>query len=76
MCGSQRAGSGVLVGLTVAGGQRFGHRSSGAISGVGGPAQVKLQGGTLREALEGRQTLQAETHSEKRWVMMDEQHGG
>lgn len=79
MRGSQRAGSGVLVGLTVAGGQRFGHRSSGAISGVGGPAQVKLQGGTLREALKGRQTLQAESPQWKmihgtRWAMLYEQH--
>lgn len=58
VCGSQGAGSGVLVGLTVAGGQRFSHRCSGAIRGVSGPAQGELQGGTLRETLKGRQTLQ------------------
>lgn len=58
MRGSQGAGSGVLVGLRVAGGQRFSHRGSGAVRGVAGPAQGELQGGTLRETLEWRQTLQ------------------
>lgn len=61
VCGSQGAGSGLLVGLTVAGGQRFSHRCSGAIRGVTGPAQGELQGGTLRETLKWRQTLQEES---------------
>lgn len=62
MCGPQGAGSGLLVGLTVAGGQRFGHRCGGAVRGVGGPAQGELQGGTLREALKRRQTLKTKSH--------------
>lgn len=60
VCGPQRAESGVLVGLTVAGGQRFSHRCGGAVGVVGGPAQVELQRGTLRETLKWRQTLQGE----------------
>lgn len=60
MCGPQGAGPGLLVGLAVAGGQRFSHGRGGAIGGVGGPAQGELQGGTLREALKRRQTLRTE----------------
>lgn len=60
VCGPQGAGSGLLVGLAVAGGQRFGHGRGGAVGGVGGPAQGELQGGTLREALKRRQTLRTE----------------
>lgn len=61
--GSQGAGSGLLVGLRVAGGQRFGHRCSGAIGRVGGPAQGELKGGALRESLKRRQTLQKESRT-------------
>lgn len=60
MRGPQGAGSGLLVGLAVAGGQRFSHGCGGAVRGVGGPAQGELQGGTLREALKGGQTLRTE----------------
>lgn len=65
VCGPQGAGSGLLVGLTVAGGQRFGHRCGGAVRGVGGPAQGELQGGTLREALKRGQTLQTKSHAKR-----------
>jgi len=61
VCGPQGAGPRVLVGLRVAGGQRFGHGRRGAVGGVAGPAQRELQGGTLREALEGRQALERRT---------------
>lgn len=58
MCRPQGAGpAGVLVALTVAGGQGFGHRRCGAVRRVGGPVQGELQRGTLGEALKGRQTL-------------------
>lgn len=57
VCGSQGAGSGVLVGFRVTGRQRFCHGCSGMISGVAGPAQRELQGRTLRETLKRRQTL-------------------
>ena len=60
MSGPQGAGPGLLVGVRVAGGQRFSHRCSGAVRGVAGPAQGELQRGPLREALKGRQTLQTE----------------
>lgn len=56
--GSQGAGSGVLVGFGVAGGERFGHGCGGMIGGVAGPAQCELQSRTLRETLKRRQTLQ------------------
>lgn len=56
--GPQGAGSAVLVGLRVPGGQRFGYRCSGAIRRVVGPVQSELQCRTLRKALEWRQTLQ------------------
>lgn len=61
MCGPQGAGSGLLVGLPVAGGQRFSHRRGRAVGQVGGPAQGELQGGTLREALKRRQTLKTKS---------------
>lgn len=64
--GSQGAGSGVLVGLRVAGGQRFSYRSSGAIRGVAGPTQGELQRGTLRETLKRRQALQKREQREKK----------
>lgn len=50
--------AGVLVALTVAGGQRFGYGGGGAVRRVGGPVQGELQRGTLGEALKGGQTLQ------------------
>lgn len=50
--------TGVLVALTVTGGQGFGHRRGGAVHRLGGPVQGELQRGTLGEALKGRQTLQ------------------
>lgn len=61
--GSQGAGSGLLVGLRVAGGQRFSHGCSGEIGVAAGPAQGELQGGTLGETLKWRQTLQKESRS-------------
>lgn len=59
--GPQGAGSGVLVGFGVAGGERFGHRCGGMIGGVAGPAQCELQSRTLRETLKRRQTLQKQS---------------
>lgn len=70
VCGSRGAGSGVLVGLRVAGGQRFSHGGGGAIRGVAGPAQGELQGGTLRETLKWRQTLQEERRANKREALL------
>lgn len=64
VCGSQGAGSGVLVGFGVAGGERFGHGCGGMIGGVAGPAQRELQRWTLREALKRRQTLQKQSKHE------------
>lgn len=59
--GSQGAGSGVLVGFGVAGGERLGHGCGGMIGGVAGPAQCELQSRTLRETLKRRQTLQKQS---------------
>lgn len=67
VCGPQGAGSGLLVALAVAGGQRLGHRRGGALGGLGGPAQGELQRGTLREALKGRQTLETNTTPTVHW---------
>lgn len=58
--GSQGARPRVLVGLRVAGGQRFGHGCGGEFRGVAGPSQGELQRGTLGETLERRQTLQTD----------------
>lgn len=71
MCGPQCAGSWLLVGLAVAGGQRFSHGCGGVVRGVVGPTQGELQGGTLREALKRRQTLRTEA-DHKRFFLRPE----